>query len=508
MNTPAKPDSATTSSTAVTRRRALKYAAGFGAALAWPNSKVLGANEDIRVGVVGVNGRGNSHLSAFAGADGVRVAAICDIDRQVLDKRVVQYTEKQGFGVKGFVDMREMLDSGEIDVFSTATPNHWHSLAGIWAVQAGKDAYVEKPISHNVWEGRQLVKAARKYGKIVQGGTQSRSMSTIQQAVKYVHDGNLGKIQYVKGLCYKPRGPIGLGGWGKIPERTDYDRWCGPGELQLPMRRKRFHYDWHWFYEYGNGDMGNQGIHQMDVATWFLGVKELSPLVASIGGRLGYDDDGETPNTQIVYHAYDEAPLIFETRGLPKAKPADGKGWGGKDMDSPEEFPGKGGISVVVQCENGRAYCSSGGQTSVTDNDGKEVIKFEKKSGASHFDNFLKAVRSRKTEDLNADCEVTHVSSALCHTGLISHRLGEQLDDGAVRERIKSDALLTGRYEAMAAHLDKNGVDISGPNIVMGPWLKFNPQTEWFEGNEDLDDRANALATRNYREPYLVPEEV
>lgn len=493
------------------RRTALKFAAGWGAALAWPNSKVLGANDDIRVGVVGVNSRGNAHLSSFAGAEGCRVAAICDIDRKVLDDRVVKYTEKQGFRVQGFVDMREMLDSGEIDVFSTATPNHWHSLAGIWAVQAGKDAYVEKPISHNVWEGRQLVKAARKYGKIVQGGTQSRSMEPIQQAVEYVRAGNIGKIQYVKGLCYKPRGPIGLGGWGEVPDRTDYDRWCGPAELQLPMRRKKFHYDWHWFYEYGNGDMGNQGIHQMDVATWFLGVKELSPLVASIGGRLGYDDDGETPNTQIVYHAYEEAPLIFETRGLPKDKASQTSGWNGKNMDQPEEFPDQSGIAVVVQCENGRAYCSAGGATKVTDNDGNEIAKFEGKTGHTpHFDNFLKAVRSRKHEDLNADCEVTHVSSALCHTGLISHRLGQKMDDEAIRDQIKQDSTLTARYEAMAAHLEKNEVDITGKDksVVMGPWLKFNPKTEWFEGNEGLDDHANALATRNYRDPYTIPVEV
>jgi len=442
--------------------------------------------------------------------EGVRVAAICDIDRKVLDRRVVEYTEKQGFGVKGFVDMREMIDSGEIDVFTTATPNHWHSLAGIWAIQAGKDAYIEKPISHNVWEGRQLVKAARKYKQICQGGTQSRSMETIQKAVKYVRDGNIGKIQYVKGLCYKPRGPIGLGGWGEIPERVDYDKWCGPGPLQLPMRRKRFHYDWHWFYDYGNGDMGNQGIHQMDVATWFLGVDELSPRVISIGGRLGYEDDAETPNTQIVYHDYEEAPLIFETRGLPKNKASQQMGkWGRDGMNSPEEFPEESGIAVVVQCENGRVYCSAGGQVKVTDNQGQEITKIEGKGGHSaHFANFMDAVRSRKTENLNADCEVTHISSALCHTGLISHRLGEQMKDGEIRERIQDDKRLGERYDAMADHLQKNEVDISKEAVVLGPWLKFNPKTEWFEGNEGLDERANALATRNYREPYVVPEKI
>lgn len=264
-------------SSSPSRRKVLKYGAGFGAALAWPNSKVLGANEDIRFGVVGINGRGQSHMGAWMGAKGVRLAALCDVDPNVLDKRVSTAADKQGISVKGFSDMREMFEKGEIDAFSTATPNHWHTLAGFWAMQAGKDAYVEKPISHNVWEGRQLVNLSRKLDKICQGGTQSRSMGQIQSAVKFVQDGGLGKIKYVKGLCYKPRASIGKGGGGEIPTGTNYDLWCGPAQIEKPLRRKRFHYDWHWFYAYGNGDMGNQGIHQMDVARWFLGEAKIAP---------------------------------------------------------------------------------------------------------------------------------------------------------------------------------------------------------------------------------------
>lgn len=493
----------------LSRRKALKITAGFGAALAWPGSRVIGANGDIRAGVAGVNGRGGAHLEALAGMKGVRLVAICDVDQSVLDRRVVAYTEKQGFAVKGYADMREMLESGEIDVFATATPNHWHALSGIWAMQAGKDAYLEKPISHNVWEGRQLVKAARKYGKICQGGTQSRSSPAIREAVNYVRAGNLGKILFAKGMCYKPRGPIGLGGGGKIPDKVDYDKWCGPAALEQPLRRKKFHYDWHWFYEYGNGDMGNQGIHQMDVASWFLGVKALSPRVLSIGGRLGYEDDGETPNTQVVYHDYEEAPLIFETRGLPKDKASQAGGkWGGANMDSPDEFPGEGGIAVLVQCEGGRVYCNSGGKVKVTDNRGQEIAQIKGDGDSNHFANFIQAVRSRKVEELHADCEVTHVSSALCHTGLISHRLGQTLKAGEIRERIQGDKLLSERYASMAEHLGRNEVDVNGKALTMGPWLKFNPQTELFEGNEGLDAAANALATRNYRKPYVVPAEV
>ena len=490
------------------RRSFVKGVAGFGAALALPNSRVLGANGDIRVGVVGVNGRGGAHLDAFSKMSGVRVAAICDIDPAVLEPRVIRLSEQQGIKVQGFADMREMLDSGEIDVFATATPNHWHSLAGIWALQAGKHAYVEKPISHNVWEGRQLVKVARKQNLLCQGGTQSRSMETIKNAVAYVRSGSIGKIQFVKGCCYKARPSIGKGANGAIPKNLDYDKWCGPAAMEQPLRRKKFHYDWHWFYEYGNGDMGNQGIHQMDVATWFLGVSELSPVVMSIGGRVGYDDDGESANTQIVWHDYPDAPLIFETRGLPRDKAAQTSGW--KPMDVPEEFAAKSsGIAVVVQCEGGRVYCSSGGEVAVTDNSGKEITKIEGKNGGQdHFANFIAAVRSGKREELNADCEVTHYSSALCHTGNISHRLGQKMTDGEIKERIKGDQLLADRYAAMADHLAKNDVDVKGKALTLGPSLKFNPKTEWFEGNGDLDAPANALATRSYRKGYEVPKDV
>ena len=489
-----------------TRRNVLKYGAGFGAALAWPNSKVIGANEDIRFGVVGLRGRGTSHIGAWEKAKGARLTALCDCDPAVLDARVTKSAEKQKHAVQGFADLREMLEKGDIDAFSTATPNHWHSLAGIWAMQAGKDAYIEKPISHNVWEGRQLVKTARKLDRICQGGTQSRSEGSIRAAVKFVHEGGLGKIKYVKGLCYKPRQSIGLGGGGEIPPGTDYDLWCGPAEIEKPLRRKQFHYDWHWFYAYGNGDMGNQGIHQMDVARWFLNEPKIAPRTISIGGRLGYADDGETPNTQVVYHDYDSAPLIFETRGLPKDKASQESGWG-KNMNSPEEFPDLAGIAVVVICEGGNVHVGSG-KVVITDARGKKMESPKALDSEDIFENFLTAVRSRKREDQYAESEETHISSALCHTGLISHQLGMQMHDSEVRERIKSDKLLADRFEAMAEHLALNGVDLDAETISLGPWLKFNPGTERAEGNDDLDAKANALTTRQYRKPYVVEEVV
>src|SRR6185503_4379244 len=245
-------------------------------------------------------GRGRDHLDGLSGVKGVRITGLCDVDQSVLD-REAQKRKKDGAKIEAHRDIRKLLDSHAVDAISIATPNHWHSLAAIWAVQAGKDVYVEKPVSHNVWEGRKLVEAARKYEKIVQTGTQSRSSHGIREAVEWVRDGNLGKLLIARGLCYKPRPSI-----GKVdkpqdpPAEVDYDLWCGPASMD-PIRRKRFHYDWHWIWNYGNGDLGNQGIHQMDIARWFLGEDALSPRVWSVGGRFGYEDDGETANTQIVY---------------------------------------------------------------------------------------------------------------------------------------------------------------------------------------------------------------
>ncbi len=488
------------------RRKFLKYGAGFGLALAWPNSRVLGANEDVRVGIIGVNGRGTSHIDAFSKMTGVRVSALCDIDPNVLDARVNKLADKMGYGVQGYADLREMFEKGDIDAMSTATPNHWHTLAGVWAMQAGKDAYIEKPISHNVWEGRQLVKLSRKLDKICQGGTQSRSLGSIQGAVQYVKEGKLGKIKYVKGMCYKPRTSIGKVGpeGGKLPEGVNYDIWSGPAELETPLRRKKFHYDWHWFYAYGNGDMGNQGIHQMDVARWFIGEDKIAPISMSIGGRLGYDDDGESPNTQIVYHDYESAPLIFETRGLPKDKAGQAE-WG-KNMNTPDEFPGMSGISVVVVCEGGNLFCDAGGKVFMTDAQGAKMDAPPKLESDDIFTNFIKAVKSRKREEQYAECLETHLSSALCHTGLISHRLGKLMTNDEIKEQIKSDSVLTARYESMAEHLRLNEVNIDGAAVTYGPMIKWNPDTEWAEGNGPLDKPANVLARREYRAPYIVPE--
>ncbi len=470
------------------RRNFLKSTALTGAALSLsPRSwaQVAGANNDIRVAVIGFNGQGGSHIGSLLKAKGARITALCDCDKEVLAKGA----QRVGEGVETYTDIRKLLESKNVDAVSIATPNHWHALATIWAIQAGKDVYVEKPVSHNVSEGRRMVEFARKHNKIVQTGTQSRSSREgIAAAVEWVKAGNLGKVKASRGICYKPRGSIGKSTAPlEIPANIDFDLWCGPAE-KLPIVRKKLHYDWHWVWNTGNGDLGNQGIHEMDVARWFLGVNELSPRVFAVGGRLGYIDDGETPNTMVIYHDYPDAPLIYEVRGLPSKT-------GSKEMDS---YMGA-KIGIVVECEGGHVTVPSYNDAKAYDKDGKLVKEF--KGSVGHHENWLKAVRSRKKEDLHADILEGHLSSALCHTGNISYRLGQQMAPEQIEEAIRNDSAAAEACNRAYEHLQANGVDLGQDKATLGVVLKMNPKTERFAD----DDKANAMLTRPYRPGFVVP---
>ncbi len=485
----------------INRRSFIRNSIFTAAALSIPArswGQVRGANGDIRIAIVGFNGQGKSHIETFRKIAGVRVVALCDVDKEVLEREASKFRER-GEPIDTYTDVRKLLDSGTIDAISTATPNHWHALISIWACQAGKDVYVEKPVSHNVWEGRQIVNAARKYKRIVQTGTQSRSSHGIKEAVAWVNQGNLGKIIVSRGLCYKPRASIGkVSAPQAPPSSVDYDLWCGPAP-KTPLMRSKLHYDWHWVWPSGNGDLGNQGIHQMDIARWFLGEKELSPRVFSVGGRLGYIDDGTTPNTQVIVHHYAKAPLIFEVRGLPKDKASQAPTlWKGENMD---KYKG-GTIAVVVECEGGYILVPDYNKSIAYDKAGKEIKRFE--GSSSHHANFIDAVRSRKISDLNADILEGHLSSALCHTGNISYRLGKQSNPDKIRKQIKSDKQAQETYERFREHLTANGVDLRSSKATIGPVLTMDPATERFKGNS----AANALLTREYRSPFIVPAKV
>jgi len=491
----------------LTRRTFLKNAALLGgvtalSARSW--AQVAGANSDIRIAVIGLNARGKDHLASLAKIPGVRVVALCDVDAAVLARAA----QSIGGGVKTFADLRELLASPDIDAVTVATPNHWHALAGIWACQAGKDVYMEKPVSHEIWEGRQLVAAAKKFHRVVQAGMQIRSGEGLREAVAWVGAGHLGRITASRGFCYKRRKSIGLThGPQPVPATVDYDLWCGPAPL-TPLRRAKLHYDWHWQYPTGNGDVGNQGIHQMDVARWFLGETGLPRHTLSVGGRLGYVDDGDTPNTQVVIHDYATAPLIFEVRGLP-AKPdapgaAETPGLTGADAagalaGTMDQYRGV-RVGNIVDCEGGSLVTTNYFSATALDRDGKVVREF--KGDDRHMANFIDVVRSRQTADLYGPIDEGHRSSALCHLGNISHRLGRGTPPDVLREKISADAPLAEAFGRMAEHLAANNVDLAKTPLTLGVPLAIDSATERFLG----DNAANALLMREYRQPFAVPQ--
>ena len=450
---------------------------------------ISGANEGVRMATIGFNGRGVSHIDCIKKVKGLKLIAVCDVDPKILNKKGDQVAD----GATKYQDLRKLLEDKNLDAVSIATPNHWHALAAIWAIQAGKDVYCEKPVSHNVSEGRRIVDFARHNGKIVQAGTQSRaSRQGIAQGVDYVRSGKLGKIKVARALCYKRRPTIGKTTTPtQPPPGLDFDLWTGPAE-KLPIMRQHLHYDWHWVWNTGNGDMGNQGIHEVDVARWFLGAQELSPQILSVGGRKGYVDDGQTPNELIVWHGYPEAPLVVETRGLAdKLYPAGVK----EKMDN---YKGA-SVGIVIECENGYVTVPSYGKAIVHDLSGNEVTKFEDKgkgdSTVQHFENFLKAVHSRKKEDLYADIEEGHLSSALCHTGNISYRLGEQASPDEIKEKIKADASFEETFNRMAEHLAANKIDLAKDQLTLGVPLKMDGKAELFIDNAKADE----MLTRRHR---------
>ena len=386
--------------------------------------------DPLRVAVIGVRGRGMEHIDGFGKVSDAKIVAICDCDKGVIGPAMKAIEGQNGKPPAYFQDIRELLDSKDIDAVSIAMPNHWHALATIWACQAGKDVYVEKPVSHNVSEGRRMVEAADKTGRIVQTGTQCRSNKGIQDAVAFLRSGKLGKLYMAKGLCYKPRGSIGKDKVTEPPASLDYDLWCGPAEKK-PYSENMLHYNWHWYWNTGNGDLGNQGIHQMDIARWGLDKSEFPRAVSASGGRFGYDDDGETPNTEQVDLEYDDCLLQFEVRGLPTN---DEQGVRIGDI-----FYGSEGILAISSYTTWKTFW------------GQKMEPGEGGSGGGdHFANFVEAVRARDPKVLAAPILEGHHSSALCHLGNIAYRLDRKLAINPSTESFvndpEADAMLTRDY--------------------------------------------------------------
>ncbi len=410
------------------RRNFLKTTAGATLALnLLIRNRSYSANDLINVAVIGVNGRGKDHISGYEEeSKGGQVVALCDIDENVLNKRAEDFKKKYNRDVKKFVDYREVLKDPEIDAVSIATPNHWHSLQGIWACEAGKDAYIEKPLSHNIHEGRLLVKAARKYGRIVQHGTQIRSSKAIQEAMKMLHEGIIGDVYYAKGTCYKWRESIGVAPRGEtVPQGVHYDLWLGPAP-EREYTSNRLHYKWHCHWDYGNGDIGNQGVHQFDVARWGLGVG-LPKQTSCIGGHFMFEDDQETPNSMVATYKYpdENKMMVFEVRHW-MTNPELGGRAGGNVVGN--LFLGSKGWMICPSYTSYQVFLGKNGDPGPARNE-----------GGSPFQNFLDCIKSRKVEELNADVEEGHLSSALCHLANAAYRTQRVVNLDPATEQVIGD---------------------------------------------------------------------
>jgi len=393
-----------------------------------------------------------------------------------------------------YVDYRKMLDDKGIDAVVIVTPDHWHALMTVWACQAGKDVYVEKPLSHNIWEGRKMVQAARKYERIVQTGSQDRSDVGERAAVEYIRSGNMGKIKLARAISYNLRESIGrVNGPQPIPASLDYDLFQGPAPM-VPLMRKEVHYDWHWFWDTGTGEVGNLGAHNVDESRWAIGRKDVAPRAITIAGRVGMNDNGETPNTHITFFDYDPVPIIYEVRGLPRRK-----GFRARSHYKGTSF------GIIIQCEGGYFAGGRGGGWAY-DNKGKKIKQFPGDGGRGHQANFIKAVRSRKVGDLRADVLEGHVTATMCHMANISYRLGRREPPEKIADTVAGNKVLAEAFERCLKHLRANEVDLNRELMTIGPLLTFDKESERFVG--EFSDMANRYLRRNYREPFVVPNEV
>ncbi len=470
------------------RRNFIEYALAAASAGAAIPAVALGAhatrrgaaNDRVRLGVIGVRGRGRGHIAEFMNIPNVEIVAICDPDSGVIDDAMEAVPDATYHR-----DIRAMLDDPGVDAVSIATPNHWHALATVWALDAGKHVYVEKPVSHTFAEGRAVINAARRAGKIVQHGTQARSHQATRDAMAWLQAGGLGEVTLAHGLCYKKRDSIGaVSGEQTPPSTLDYDLWTGPAAME-PLRRRNLHYDWHWDFNTGNGDIGNQGVHQLDIARWGLGLDGLPTSVQSVGARVGYEDDGETPNSQLALFEYDDAgkQIIFEVRGLqtPAYRTAH--------------------IGVVFFGEVGYMVSAAYAKVVVFDHDGAEIKVFQ--GGGNHFANFIDAVRADDARLLRANTTEAHHSTALCHLANTSHHLGAPRTMAEMQEPFRDRHAANRAFLDLRDHLRGNHVDPATESLLVGPRLHLDGATETFTGESAA--AANVHLSRDYRSGYAIP---
>ena len=495
----------------ITAAAGAAYAASTVNAVAQQSGSTTAANDKIGVAIIGSGGRAGDHRNYFTKNSQCAILYIVDPDvTRTPEKLIDEIAATQG-GLKpqAIPDMREAFDDKSVDVVSCATSNHWHTLTGVWAVQAGKHIYLEKPGSHNIHEGLALAAASKKYNKVVQIGTQCRSNPSNINAVAFIREGGIGEVKFSRGLCYKRREAIGALGEYPIPASVNYDIWSGPAPIR-PLTRRNFHYDWHWQRLYGNGDLGNQGPHQTDIARWHLGVERHPNTIISYGGRLGYDkanpnrndpnyiDAGDTANTEVSIYDYGDKCIVFETRGL--ATPAL------RIPKAAEDAKGaSASIGVITYGSKGYVVQSEYDYSAAFDLEGNRIREF--RGGGDHFKNFIEAVAKGDPSAVNADAACGALSAGLSHLGNISYYLGEANNVSAseIKAALKEIKSLDNDDETVdrtVAHLEASKVELDKTPMSLGVLLKFDPETKRFIGNE----AANAMLTREYRAPYVVPK--
>lgn len=476
----------------LTRRRFLQGTSAAGASLilggTQASGRVLGANDRLRVAVIGVNGRGQAHISGYSGLKNVEVACLVDPDRQTLDRALKRINESNGTGkCTGETDLRKVLEDKSIDAISIATPNHWHALMTIWGAQAGKHVYVEKPLSHDVAEGRIAVEAQRKYGVVVQHGTQSRSDAKLAGLHEAIQAGKFGRLKVAYGYCCKPRNGIGFKPVSAPPSHLDWDLWRGPAELD-EFHANLVHYNWHWFWKTGNGDLNNQGTHQLDIARWALDKDVTHPSrVMAIGGRFKWDDQGETPNTMMAVAEYPNGQSVFfNVRNV---------NYKGYQNQVENEYYFEDGGRIVRGL-----YYAPGSQ------EGEKVsVPNGKVTPGGNWGSFVTACRESKPELANGNVLEAHYGCVLGHLMNNSYRLGSEVPFNEKSGRFGDRADAAEHFAKLHAVMrDGVGVPEDGAKYTIGPWLSYDAQTERHVG--DMAEQANALLKDSNRRGFEIPE--
>ena len=476
------------------RRHFIKTTAGAGAAASLftiagtkASAKVLGANDRLRIAVAGLNGRGGSHVSGFLGQKNVEIAYVVDPDENVLNRAKEGLKKKGSPDTKAVTDIRKALEDPTLDAVSIAAPNHWHSLMTIWAAQAGKHVYVEKPMSHDVVEGRVAVEAQKKYGVVIQHGTQRRSDAGIAGLHEAIKSGKWGKLKISYGYCCKPRGGIGTKAVGDPPKNLDWSLWQGPADIG-DYHGNYVHYNWHWFWKTGNGDLNNQGTHQLDVARWALDDDLTHPVRAmAIGGRFQWDDQGETPNTMFGIAEYPNGQqCFFNVRNV---------NYKGYERQVENEYYFEDGGKIIRN-----VYYPKG-------SDKGEPVKVSPGmvTPGGNWGSFVTACREGKPEMANGDVHDAHYGCVLGHLMNNSYRLGEKVPFNAKAGKFGDNKDAAEHFLKLHDIMSEGvGVPEDGAEYTVGPWLTFDPKTESHTG--DHAEEANALLKDPNRKGFEIPD--